>query len=258
VIVSGAEDAPPIVFLHALYATAAVWYPNAGPLSRHYRTFAVDVIGEPNKSRPTRHPATPDDFAQWFAEVLDGLGIDRTYLVGNSFGAFLSVYFALQLPQRVRRLVLIGPAATFHQIVPFYVHLFGPKLLSMLLPRLPGLRRLVRHSLEWLRNGLPLDPAWGELFYLTLLYGSGANPLFPRVYAPVELGRVTTPTLLLIGDRERIYRPADAIRVAERAMPNLRWEIVPQAHHITALAQPGIVNDRIERFFSEDRVESGC
>ena len=47
-----------------------------------------------------------------------------------------------------------------------------------------------------------------------------------------------TPTLLLIGDRERIFtRPAEAIGVAERTMPNLEWEIVPAAHHITALAR---------------------
>jgi pimeloyl-ACP methyl ester carboxylesterase len=91
VIASGPEGAPPSVFVHALNPTATVWYPNAGPLAERNRTFAVDVIGEPNKSRPNRHPATLEDFGQWFTELLDGLGIDQADLVGNSFGALLSV-----------------------------------------------------------------------------------------------------------------------------------------------------------------------
>ncbi|MHB1133859.1 MAG: alpha/beta fold hydrolase [Chloroflexota bacterium] len=257
VIASGPEAAPPIVFLHAYAATATVWYPNAGPLSRHYRTFAVDVIGEANKSRPTRPTAKLEDYLQWFVELLDGLGVQQTHLVGNSFGAFLSTYFAMQLPERIRRLVLIGPAATFRQIVPFYIHMFAPKLLTMLFPNIPGGRGLIRHSVNWIRNGLPLDPLWEDLFYQALLHGGGTNRVFPKVYSRQALSQMTTPTLLLIGDRERIYRPEDAIRIAERSVPNLQTEIVPNAHHITALAQPAIVNARIERFFGEDRKASG-
>ena len=53
-IVSGPVDGPPVVLLHALFATAASWYRNVEALSRTYRTYCVDVIGEANKSRPSR------------------------------------------------------------------------------------------------------------------------------------------------------------------------------------------------------------
>jgi len=250
VIVSGSEDAPPILFLHAFFATAAVWYPNAGALSQGYRTYAVDVLGEANLSRPTRPIKSIDEMIQWLIELLDGLGIQQTFLVGNSFGAFLCASLAMHLPQRVRGMVLIGPSATFKSITPFYVHMFLPKMFGMLFPWFPWLPQIIQSSLKWMRNGLPANPGWDELFYLCMMYGGNTNQIFPRVYKKEELGKIITPTLLLIGDRERIYNPAETIRIAQQAVPGLKAAIIPNAHHITALAQPELVNQKIKDFFS--------
>ena len=54
VIASGPESAPPVVLLHALLASAMSWYRNVETLSQSYRVYAVDVIGEGNKSRPIK------------------------------------------------------------------------------------------------------------------------------------------------------------------------------------------------------------
>jgi pimeloyl-ACP methyl ester carboxylesterase len=254
VIASGAGSAPenpPIVFMHALFATATAWYRNVGPLSQHFRTYAVDVLGEANKSRPTRTVTTQAEMAQWFGELLDALGIRQTYLVGNSYGAFMSAYYAMRLPDRIRRLVLIGPAATFHPMTPFYLHMFIPKALGLFFPWLPGQARWMRHSLDWMHAGLPQDPVWAPLFYRVLLRGSMTAQILPRLYSKDELRQITAPTLLLIGEREKIYRPQDAIRAAKRLMPNLQVESIPDAHHITALSQPELVNQHLLRFFRE-------
>ena len=251
VIASGPENAPPIIFLHAFFATAAVWYPNAGGLSQNFRTYAVDILGEANMSRPTRAIKNMDEMVIWFTELLTGLGIQKTFLVGNSFGAFLSATLAMHIPDRIRGMVLIGPAATFKSITPFYIHMFLPKMLMMLFPWMPGITRLVRSGLEWMRAGLPIDQNWGELFNICMCYGGATNQVFPKVYSREELGRIKTPTLLLIGDREKIYKPEETIELAKKAVPGLQAEIIPGAHHITALAQPEIVNQRIEQFFSD-------
>jgi pimeloyl-ACP methyl ester carboxylesterase len=49
-----------------------------------------------------------------FDGLLDGLGIDTLFLVGNSYGGFTAAYYAMKLPDRVRKLVLVGPASTIH------------------------------------------------------------------------------------------------------------------------------------------------
>jgi pimeloyl-ACP methyl ester carboxylesterase len=250
-IASGPINAPPVLLFHAMFASAAVWYPNAGALSAHYRTYAVDILGEPGKSRPTQPIKSLDDFLHWFVELTQGLNVDEMYLVGNSMGAFLSTYFTMKLPDRVLKLALIGPAATLHQIFPFYLHLFFPKIISMILPKMPGIQRLVFGGVDWMHSGLPEDPAWATLFRQIMLHGISTNQVFPRVYSKEEFGLIKTPVLLLIGDRERIYRAEKVIPIARRMISHLEIEIIPNAHHITALANPEVVNDRILKFFCQ-------
>jgi pimeloyl-ACP methyl ester carboxylesterase len=248
VIASGAEEAPPVILLHALFATATSWYRTVGPLSRHHRTFAVDVIGEANKSRPTRPVLSLDDYKIWFTELADGLGVSKMSLVGNSMGGFGAAYLAMYLPERIRKLVLIDPAATFHSIVPFYLHMFIPKALYLFFPWLPGCNTVMRRSVDWAFAGLPSDGPWEELFKLSMVHGSTQSRVFPRVYTAQELARIEVPTLLILGDREKIYRASDAKRAALRLMPSVQVQIIPGAHHIAAIAQPDAVNESLLDF----------
>ena len=127
VIESGPADGPVVVLLHAYFATAMSWYRAVGALGSGYRTIAVDIVGDANPSRPTQPMATLDDYRDWYGELLDALGVGDHALVGNSFGGFLATTFAMAFPDRVTRLVLIGPAATFHGMPAFYTHMFIPK-----------------------------------------------------------------------------------------------------------------------------------
>jgi pimeloyl-ACP methyl ester carboxylesterase len=250
VIASGPQGAPAVLLLHALFASAAAWFPTAGALSQTYRVYAVDMLGEPNKSRPTRPIRNMDDHFCWFRELLDGLGVTRAHLVGNSVGGFYSLAAALEMPERVEKVVLIAPAATFHQIFPFYWHFMVPKVLLMSFPKSTWLRKWLLDSIEWMRNGAPLDSTWADLFYHYLLNGTGARMIFPRVFKPEELRRLRTPTLLLIGDKEVIYQPQKAISIARRYLTNLSTAIIPNANHMAAISQPEIVNQYVLDFLA--------
>jgi pimeloyl-ACP methyl ester carboxylesterase len=252
VIASGPSGAPAVVLMHALFATATSWYRNVESLSKHFRTYAVDVIGEANQSRPACRVTTQEEMAHWFGELLDQLGVQQTYLVGNSYGGFMSAYYAMRMPKRVRRLVLIGPAATFHQMIPFYINMFVPKGMYLFFPRLPGVKRAMRRAVNWMHAGLPRDPFWEPLFYQVLVHGSMTLQILPKLYSKEELDQIIAPTLLLIGERDKIYRPQDTIRAAKKLMPDLRAELIPGAHHITALSRPEIVNQHLLQFFGED------
>jgi pimeloyl-ACP methyl ester carboxylesterase len=250
VIASGPEDAPPVVLLHAFFATAASWYRNVESLSQSYRVYAVDIIGEGNRSCARKPIKSMDEFLQWFTELIDGLGIDTLYLVGNSYGGFTGAYYAMKLPERIQKLVLIGPAATIHSMPAFYFHMFIPKMLYILLPKLPGLKNAMRHSVDWMQNGLPPDPSWEPLFYHSLVYGLSINQVFPRVYSKEEFAQIKAKVLLFLGEQEVIYPPQAAIRAARKLIPDVEIECVPQAHHVTALAQPEYVNQRLLQFFA--------
>src|SRR5690349_9867784 len=54
VVASGPRDAPPLVLLPSLAASATLWRPNVAALGARYRVYAVDVIGQTGKSVQTR------------------------------------------------------------------------------------------------------------------------------------------------------------------------------------------------------------
>jgi pimeloyl-ACP methyl ester carboxylesterase len=250
VVAGGRADGPPVVFLHAMFATAMSWYLTVGSLGATHRTFAVDVMGEANRSRPTRVIRSLGDYEQWFRELADGLGLRDVSLVGNSMGGFGAATLAMRLPDRVTNLVLIGPAATFHSIAPFYRHMFVPKAIHLLLPRLPGADRSVRRSLHWAFAGLPSQGPWYDLFALVMRHGSTQSRVFPRVYDAAQLAQITAPTLLILGDRERVYPIGAASSAARRLMPLVQVQIVEDAHHIAAISQPEAVNTHLLRFLT--------
>jgi pimeloyl-ACP methyl ester carboxylesterase len=252
VIASGPENGPVVVLLHALFATATAWHRTVGALSQQYRVYAVDVMGEANKSRPIRPITSLDDFLGWFTELVDTLGVTQMRLVGNSYGGFTAAYYAMHLPERIKKLVLIGPVATFHGVRAFYFNMFIPKMIYLFLPWLPGLRHSMRKAVDWMNAGLPADHFWHPLFNLVMESGKMTSQVFPRIYTGEELAQIKASTLLILGDHEKIYPVNEMIHSAKSLMPSIHVQIIPDAHHITALAQPDLVNATLMEFFKED------
>lgn len=113
VIVSGPQNAPPLILLHCALMTSAIWSPIIEVLSRNHRTYAVDVIGDVGKTVPSNPPKTERDLANWMVEVYDGFGIEKASVLAWSFGGFVATNFAINEPARVIKLGLLAPFATF-------------------------------------------------------------------------------------------------------------------------------------------------
>jgi pimeloyl-ACP methyl ester carboxylesterase len=242
IIVSGKTDAPPLFLIHAFFASAVSWYQNIKRLSADYRVYAIDIIGDPNKSKPFRPIRQLSFYVDWFKDLMDQLNLDRVDFIGNSVGAYHVANFALNEPERVRSMTLIGPASTFVNIPAFYLNTFPGGM--------TGWGFLVRHAVRWIENGVPLDPKFHRLFYLLLKYGKSANQVFPSVMTDEQLKRIQTPTLLIYGEKEVIYNYSLAIRRAENFLPEVKIEIIPGANHITGASQPELTNDAILRFLN--------
>jgi pimeloyl-ACP methyl ester carboxylesterase len=74
--------------------------------------------------------------------------------------------------------------------------------------------------------------------------------MFPTVYTDEELKQIELPALLLIGAGEKIYNPKKAIARAQRWMPDLTAEIIPNVCHTLNMEQPETINSRILEFLS--------
>lgn len=98
-----------VVFIHGLGARADRWrstmmrFAAAG-----WRCIAFDLPGHGFATKGAEAFATVPDFTTVLAGVLEGLGLDRVVLVGTSLGGHVASWFALERPERVRGLVLVG------------------------------------------------------------------------------------------------------------------------------------------------------
>ena len=79
-------------------------------LAQQARVIAPDMVGFGYTERPQGFVYNMDAWVRQAVGLLDALGIERTDLVGNSFGGGLSLALAIAHPERVRRLVLMGSA----------------------------------------------------------------------------------------------------------------------------------------------------
>ena len=108
---SGRKDAPALVLLHGIGSTSAGWRLQYEPLGRHCRVIAWDAPGY-GGSKPLAGDAPgAAAYALALARLLDALGVPQAVIGTNSWGTPTGVVFARLFPQRVRGLVLGGPAA---------------------------------------------------------------------------------------------------------------------------------------------------
>lgn len=246
VVVSGPKNAVPIILLHPSGSPATIWCRNVGPFSERFRVLAVDTISEPNKSVLTReidkrHQCL--DFADWMADLFDGLKIESAHVIGNSFGGFLALNTVVRLPGRVKKCVLISPAATFLQMWPWYWH-FVP---AGIVGSLTGSKKLFLRAYEWIWQDFPIDEPSYRLRTINAVEGRPRH-FFPTVFSDNELHGIRTPILLLVGDHEVIYDPQRVIQRASRSVLGLRAKIIPDANHNAEYTAADAINKEIEEF----------
>lgn len=247
ILASGSKDAPPLLLLHPAGCGSTIWCRNVRALSRHFRIFAVDTMGEVNLSRPARPIHGGEDFLDWMADLLDALKIRTTCLVGNSFGGYVALNTALFLPDRVRNVVLISPAATFDPMRPLYRH-FTP---AYILRYVTGSTRPLLRAYDWTWQGFPRDDCIAQLRVVTAIEGVMRHGP-PGVFSDDELRKIRAPVLLLIGDHEVIYAdPQLVINRAMRLMPHLEADRIPNANHNAEYTNPEGVNRKILAFLKD-------
>lgn len=99
-------DGPDIVFLHAGIADRTMWEPQLETLSDRYRCTVMDWRGVGESAIGDEPFNRRDDLAA----VLDAVGAESATIVGCSIGAGFALDFAIERPQRVDKLVLVGVA----------------------------------------------------------------------------------------------------------------------------------------------------
>ncbi len=109
---------PDIVMIHGLAANLAFWHLRiAHPLSSYYRVTTYDLRGHGYSDMPT-DGYTSANMARDLRGLMDHIGIERSNIIGHSFGGAVALHFALLFPERVKTLTLADARAPALQPLP--------------------------------------------------------------------------------------------------------------------------------------------
>jgi len=237
----------PLLLLNGIGAPLETWEPLRDRLA-HRTTVAFDVPGT-GGSPVSWFPTAIPGLARVLGALLDDLGIERSDVLGYSFGGAVAQEFARVRPARVGSLVLAAtncgwgavpgdPLALAALVAPIPVHLLPPGHGSLLaLSGDPGTRAYFsRADTAWAAR--PPNPL--GVWWQALAIGTWTS-------AP-WLHRITAPTLVLTGADDRVVPSANA-RMLARGVPNATLCELPHAGHFALLADdPGPSADAIEAF----------
>lgn len=112
VLENGEKTAPPILLLHGWGASTFSWREQMAPLAEAgYRVIAFDRPPYGLSAKTGANiPYSPEALADFTAQVMDTLGIEKAIMVGQSQGGGVVGYFAVKYPARVEKLVFVSAA----------------------------------------------------------------------------------------------------------------------------------------------------
>ena len=106
------------MLVHGLGLSGELWNRVADALGDGYRLVRVDLRGAGRSRELERAELSLERWAADLGAVLDGLGIERPVVVGHSLGAAVALKYALERPDGVGALVLIGGEADLSNLAP--------------------------------------------------------------------------------------------------------------------------------------------
>ncbi|MEV5559879.1 alpha/beta fold hydrolase [Nonomuraea wenchangensis] len=222
VLASGPPDAPPLLLLHGSGANASMWRGDVPTWSRDFRTYAVDLVGEPGLSAPSRPALGSDAVALWLDDVLEGLGITGAAFVGTSLGGWTALDYAIRRPERVTRLALTCPGGVGRQKVGWMF-----KALLTRLFRRDGLRESATAV-----AGLDADRHRQALDAVVLTF-THFNPRRERlpVFPDAALRALTMDILVIVGSRDAMFDSHQTARRVRACIPHATVRLLPEVGH---------------------------
>jgi pimeloyl-ACP methyl ester carboxylesterase len=227
VVTCGPAGAPPLVLLHGSGANSVMWAEHIAAWAEHFRIHAIDMIGEPGLSAPSRPPLDSDASAAWLDDVFDGLGLTQSAIVGTSLGGWLALDYAIRRPGRVTRLALMAPGGVGRQkwsvlITAILLRPFGRRGRSILLRRALGVPA----------GYTVASPQAAALGAFTLLVHGQFRPRLDRLplFSTQALAALDAPMLTIVGGRDAMVDSHQTKQRLEQAGKIVR--LLPDAGHL--------------------------
>ena len=228
-------DGPAVLFVHGLAGDRETFAAQAQRLADRYRSIRVDLRGHGASPCPPG-PWSIADLSRDLASLLDALGRAPAHVVAHSAGGVFAMALALERPELVASLFLVGTSAELKPEIAERSYLRWAAIAES-----DGLEAALRAmGMPAPREPAPPRAALGLARTCRAIATLATDPIAPR------LSEIRCPTLYLVGERDP-FGVGGSVR-ASRAVPGAELLILPEAGHAPFREQPRAFDARLAAF----------
>jgi 2-hydroxy-6-oxo-octa-2,4-dienoate hydrolase len=250
-----AGQGPPVVLVHGSgpgVTAYANWRLTIPGLARRFHVFAPDMAGFGFSDKPGRY-----GMDRWVGQLigfLDALRLDRACLVGNSFGGGLAIRVAVEHPDRVERLVLMGATGVEFPITEGLDQVWGyqPGLENMrkIMDYFAYSRELVTDELAEVRYRAALAPGVQEAY--SAMFPAPRQRWVEAMATPEEKIRaIQHETLIVHGREDKVIPLSNAYRLLD-LIERSELHVFARCGHWSQIEWAEDFNALLLRFLSRD------
>jgi pimeloyl-ACP methyl ester carboxylesterase len=257
---AGETNAPVMVLIHGFASSTLVWSKVFLDLaSAGFRVIAPDMLGYGYSGKPRNGEYTIKGQASLLNALLEKLHIKHANFVGSSYGGAVAATCALDYPNRVERLVLVGAVSNNRPLDFALMRLFGARVLGdVVSPLLIGSRRLLRLRMKRVydRHAWVLDERRVDARHQPLRASSTHRAMIRTVrrWDADRIARdahlIQQPTLLLWGENDREIPLTDGEYLHQK-ISGSRLVVFLNCGHLPHEEYPEAFTELVSDFFRE-------
>jgi len=245
----GPEEGDVLVLSNGVLMSTASWAFQTPELSKHYRLLLYDCRGMWQSAHPPG-PYSMALHADDLAALLDALEIERAHIGGISYGAEISLVFALRHPERTRSLVLSSAVSHIDPLLAGWMTSWIAATRAHDAEMLFNVTYPLNFSEGWIaENGDALDAARSR--YESLDFDAFLELLlaFSELDVTDDLDAIEAPTLVMVGE-EDLLKPRKYAEIIADRIPGAALTVVPHAGHAVMWEQADVFNTLVLGFLA--------
>ena len=240
----------PIVFLHAFSTNGYIWYFQIFPFAQTNQAVFIDQRGHGRSDKPQQGYSIQQN-AKDVGAVMDGLGIDRAVLVGNSIGGMIALQFSLDYPERVLGNLILSSGTGLYKYIPNeamevlqsdgYVEAFN-EILDVCISAKSKQNR--GEILDVMKSQFLAESIFPRHSYMASV--KDPSGVFNWDITD-RLKEISVPTLVLAG-AEDLAVPVEVNKVLADNIPGAELRVIPEVGHFYQLEQPRAFSEELRGF----------
>ncbi len=240
---------PLLVLFHSLLSDRGSFARIVPALSEHFTVVVPELPGFGGSEAVSGGlAAVADRMAQAIAELA---GDEKPIVLGNGYGGFVALQMALRHPTLASRLVLADCGASFSDAGRAAFHGMANAAAEKGLPGIAdvAMRRLFAPDFQAANPEIMADRRAGFLKTDPAVFREACLSL-AALDLSQELGGLTLPVLVLVGEHDEATPVAMSVALAE-GLPNATLKILPNCAHVPQLQAPELFLDALSGFLPE-------